>query len=370
MMLSLGKCRRFFIAASVMLASMLVVWWVAWTISASQYRNFIDNWIEVHRAQGYLVTYDTRDTEGFPRYVTLHFGNFVLQNPDGVKVHANDVLLAAFPWDWQHFDAKLKHGFELTIPFSNNKILLISTAATARNHTDLGDNGDWKFVSLLLTDAKGLWGQDPFFGAEKFEIALQRPDAPPKDHTEPGLTITGSAEKVSLPPGMDAPFGPMAAKIDTSVRVMGDVPDPRLRTSVAAWNAAGGVAEFDSFFLQWGPLVFATKGTLGLDDDEQPEGVFSGQIGNHEEVLRTLMANNYIPKRDAPMLNSALNLFSKHSKIGGKEGIDVPITVQLGGLFLGPVRVFEFPEITWDVDAPTAIPVSTPSATPLLSPAK
>ena len=137
---------------------------------------------------------------------------------------------------------------------------------------------------------------------------------------------------------------------------MGPVPDPRVKSSVAAWNTGGGIAEFDSFFLQWGALIFGAKGTLGLDDDLQPEGVFSSQIGNHEEVLKTLMAADYIPKRDAPMLNSALNLFSKKSSIGGKSGIEVPITVQLGGLFLGPVRVFEFPEIEWeaaDQPAPT-----------------
>ena len=335
-----------------MLASMFVLWWVIWTISAAQYRDFIDGWIEAHRASGYQVTYDSRDTEGFPRYVTLHFSNFVLQNSDGIKIHANDVSLAAFPWQWSRFDAKLKHGFELTIPFTNDKTLLISTDAVARNHTDLEDNGDWKFVDLELTDAKALWGQEPFFGANEFRIALERPDVAPKDRTQPGLMITGSADNLSLPPGLDSPFGPQAAKIDAALRVMGPVPDPRRKESVAAWNAGGGVAEFDNFFLQWGPLIFAAKGTLGLDDDLQPEGVFSSQIGNHQEVLKTLLAANDIPKHDAGMLDSALNLFAKHSILGGKPSIEVPITVQLGGLFLGPVRIFEFSEIAWEPSQP------------------
>jgi hypothetical protein len=47
------------------------------------------------------------------------------------------------------------------------------------------------------------------------------------------------------------------------------------------------------------------------------------------------------------MLDSALNLFAKHATVAGKTGIEVPITVQLGGLFLGPVRIFEFHEINW-----------------------
>src|ERR1700722_14138573 len=113
MIVARAKIKRFATAASVMLASMFVLWWAILTISAVQYRHFIDGWIEAHHSLGYEVTYDQRDTEGFPRNVTLHFTNFVLQNSDGVKIHANDVLLEAFPWRWQRFDAKLKHGFEL-----------------------------------------------------------------------------------------------------------------------------------------------------------------------------------------------------------------------------------------------------------------
>ena len=166
-----------------MLASMFAIWWGVWMVGASQYRDFIDSWIEARRAQGYQGTYDNRETEGFPRYITLHFSNFVLQNSDGIKVHANDVLLAAFPWQWNRFNSKLKHGFDLTIPFNNDKTLFISTGDTARNHTDLDENGDWKFVDLGLTNAKALWGTEPFFSAGKFEIAFERPDTPPKDHT-------------------------------------------------------------------------------------------------------------------------------------------------------------------------------------------
>jgi hypothetical protein len=366
MIVSRAKFQRFTVAAAVMLASMFAMWWGIWMIGAAQYRDFIDSWIEARRALGYQVTYDNRETEGFPRYITLHFSNFLLQNSDGIKVHANDVLLAAFPWQWNRIDAKLKHGFDLTIPFTNDKTLFISTGDTARNHTELDDNGDWKLVNLGLTNAKALWGQEPFFGAGKFEIAFDRPDTPPKDHTQPGLIINEKVEELSLPPGLDSPFGPQANKLEATVRIMGPVPDPRRKESVAAWNTEGGIAEFDSFFLQWGALIFAAKGSLGLDDDLQPEGAFYSQIGNHEEVLKILMAADYIPKRDAPMLNSALSLFSKHTTIGGKSGIELPITVQLGGLFLGPVRVFEFREIAWESDQQTA-----PAVAPIApSPAK
>jgi len=353
MIVSRAKIERFSIAAAVMFLAMTAMWWMLWSLAASQYRTFIDGWIAAHRMPGYQVTYDRRETVGFPRDISLHFTNFVLQNPDGVRIHANDVSLSAFPWQWERFDAKLKHGFELTIPFGGSKILLIGTDQTAHNHTELGDNGDWQFVDLRLTNARALWGSEPFFSAGAFVIALTRPDHPPENHNETGLTLSASVDTLTLPQDLSAPFGPNVAKIDIALHVLGPVPDPRRKESVAAWNSDAGTTVFDKFFLTWGPLIFAAKGTLGLDDDLQPEGVFSSQIGNHEKVLKTLMTYDYIPKHEAGMLDSALNLFAKKSTVAGTPGIDVPITVQLGGLFLGPVRIFEFPEIEWE-------PVATP----------
>jgi hypothetical protein len=51
------------------------------------------------------------------------------------------------------------------------------------------------------------------------------------------------------------------------------------------------------------------------------------------------------------MLLSALDLFAKPSAHGDKT-LDLPITIQLGGLFFGPVRIFVFPQIEWPVEPP------------------
>jgi hypothetical protein len=50
---------------------------------------------------------------------------------------------------------------------------------------------------------------------------------------------------------------------------------------------------------------------------------------------------------------SALELFAKPAG-QGKKTLELPITVQLGGLFFGPIRLFTFPEIEWPVEPPPA----------------
>jgi len=354
MILSWLSARRIAILSLVTVLITITLWSLLWTVGAVQYRAYIDGWIASHRTQGYQVSYDTRDTMGFPGEISLHYSNFVLQSPDGVKIHANDVSLSAFPWHWNDLEAKLKHGFDLSIPFTDLKTLSIRSEVAARNHTKLDANGDWLFVDLELEQANAVWGETPFFTAGKFEVAMQRPDRAPKDRHDTGLTVTARTDNLTMPNEYAGPFGPHVQNVDASMRVMGPVPDPRLKESVEAWNASGGTVEFDKFFLSWGALLLQSKGTLGLDDELQPEGAFSAAIGNSGEVIKVLLASGAIPQRQTAMLDSALDLFTKKTVVEGHDGIEAPLAVQLGGFFLGPVRIFEFPEIEWPHADPAA----------------
>ncbi len=178
-------------------------------------------------------------------------------------------------------------------------------------------------------------------------LSVERPKEPPKDHTGVGLSVAGKANAITIPDDTPSPFGNKLPKLEANLRVMGPMPDFRKKESLAAWNNAFGVVEFDKLNIAWGPLILSSKGTLGFDDDLQPEGAFSGEIGNHQEVLKALLDHGYIEQRQAGMLDSALSLFAKPTKLGEDTGIEVPITVQLGGMYLGPVRVFVFPDLDW-----------------------
>jgi hypothetical protein len=128
---------------------------------------------------------------------------------------------------------------------------------------------------------------------------------------------------------------------------MGALPDFTKRDSVVAWNAASGVIEIDRFRLNWGPLNLAMTGTLALNNDLQPEGAFSGRIGNRENVVKAMASAKWITKNDAALLNNALNQLPKSSGANDKDGETMPLAVQSGGLFLGPVRVVTLPKISW-----------------------
>lgn len=333
-----------------------VLWWSLWSFAAAQYRGVIDNWISTGRSSGYHIDYDSSVMFGFPHHVVLRLTNLRWVDTDGINFHAGQMDLSSTPWSWSVFSASFKGHVELAAPLDTEGRSLSLGGEQGYAHVELDKDGIWKLSRVSLMQAHVGRAPDVLFLADKLEASVQRPEHPPKDHTQPGLILDGKAENVVLPVNMPVPFGPKMKIVQSSLRVMGDMPDFRRRDSVAAWNSIGGVVDFDKLHMEWGPLMLVAKGALGFDDDLQPEGAFSSAIGHHKEVLKALMEHDFIAKNQAGMLDQALSLFAKPAD--NAPGIEVPITVQLGGLFLGPVKIFTFPEIEW----PKAEPASTPPA--------
>ncbi len=253
--------------------------------------------------------------------------------------------LSSAPWQSQVFDATFRGPVQITAPLEGDTRRLSLSGEGGHAHVELDTEGFWRQSRVSLPHAKIGRAPDSLFGSESLFLSAERPRHPPKDHTQSGLTLEGSADDIVLPETMLAPFGPKMAHLAMTLRVMGDVPDFRKRDSVEAWNNAGGIVNFDNLQVGWGTLGLTASGTIGFDDDLQPEGAFSSAMTDPRAVMKELMVHNFIAPRQEGMLNSALSLFAKSSK--SVSGIELPITIQLGGFFLGPVRIFMFPAIAW-----------------------
>jgi hypothetical protein len=328
-----------------MIIGFAILWWAMWQLAARQYRQAIDHWVEVGMADGDHVTFGDSRMFGFPHRVVLRLTNLHWSSTDGMVFHTDQMDLSATPWRWSIFDANMRGHVELSAPLANDTRTLTLGGDHGRAHVELDNDGIWRLTRVSLTEAHIGRVPDTVFEAEKLTAEAHRPNTPPKDAKQPGLLLEAEAEKVKLPDSMPSPFGASMENLKTKLRVMGEMPDFRNRNSVATWNHGMSVVAFDKLNMEWGPLLFAGKGTIGFDDDLQPEGAFSSAIGHHHEVLNALMEGGFIPQRQMGMLSSALDLFAKPAE--DAEGVELPITVQLGGLFLGPVKVFGFPQIEW-----------------------
>jgi len=343
--------RTFFIATVTVIIVLTVAGWVFWSLSAVQYRRTIDKWIEAGRAAGYQITYADRQIFGFPRRLTMRLIDVHWKSADGIDFRTDDMDIVASPWDWNSFDAKLKNHFSVAAPMDSEGRALMLSGGTGRAHVQLDSDGVWHAAKLSLNDATVGLAPNYLFQADRLSASAMRPDVPPKDHSEAGLTLEGEADSITVPAAMPSPFGNKAAKFAVRMRVMGQVPDVRRRSAVDAWNKDSGIVEFDNFSLSWGVLNLASKGTLGFDDDLQPEGAFAGTVVNPQKTMQALLDNGFIAMHDKGMLASVMEMFAKPS-LNGKEGMELPITIQLGGLFFGPIRIFTFPEIEWPTEPP------------------
>ena len=339
--------RTLFVASAVAVVGVLIFWWILWSMAAAKYRDVVDGWISTGRAAGYEITYDEERLFGFPRRVVLRFTNVHWTNSDKITFHADDMDITARMGQWNRFEAKFKEHVELIAPLDDSPDSLRLAGRKGVAQVELDDDGVWKHCRVTLDKAEIGKAPDYVFKVEDLAATAERPSHPPKDHTETGLTLTGEADDVVIPGSMPSPFGATIQKVSAQLRVMGDVPDFRLKTSVGRWNNESGIVEFDAMNLDWGVLKMAAKGTVGFDDDLQPEGAFASVVQNHGAVLKILSDQGYIEERKAAMLNSALSLFAKPAERDGATGLELPVTVQLGGLFLGPVRLFAFPPIEW-----------------------
>lgn len=343
--------RVFFVTVITAIVAFAVLGWGFWSWASLQYRHVIDSWVEAGREAGYQISYDDRQVFGFPRRITMRVINLHWKNANGTDFRAADMDIVATPWNWHDFDVKFKNHASLAVPFDNEGRSLIISGDTGHAYAHVDSDGIWHAARLSLGDAEIGLAPNYLFQAEKLSASVSRPDAPPKDRTEAGLNLEGQADNITLPAAMVSPFGYKAAKFSTRMRVMGRMPDLRRRASIEAWNKDNGVVQFDDFSMSWGVLDLKSKGTMGFDDDLQPEGAFAGTIGNPDKTVQALMDGNFIILHDKAMLMSALDLFAKPSGHGGKT-LELPVTVQLGGLFFGPIRIFTFPEIEWPAEPP------------------
>ena len=314
---------------------------------ATRYQSAIDSWIAEGRAEGYQISWDSREQFGFPRHAVLRFVNLRWKNIDGIEFHAGDLDIGGELWQTKKFVAKFKGKVEIDVPLDGNRGQLILAGEGGTAHVTLTDDGVWEDCNIDMKAAQVGRLPDYVFVAGALNLTATRPDIPPSSIKEPGLTLMAEATDVSLPTAMPETFGPKIAHLETSMRLMGNVPDFRKKDSVATWNQSLGAANFDKLNMQWGPLLLASKGTIGFDDDLQPEGAFAATIGHQDQVLELLMKAGFIAESQQSMLGSAMHLFAKPTPIGGTEGVAVPVAVQLGGLFLGPVKIFSFPQIEW-----------------------
>ena len=136
-------------------------------------------------------------------------------------------------------------------------------------------------------------------------------------------------------------------RIDLAAAVEGRLQPGRPSESLAIWRDAGGVLQIQRFAADWGPLAVTAEGTLALDGQMQPLFAGTATVRGYSEAIDALVQARMMAPNQATGAKIALAAMAKPADDGGPPAAKLPITIQDGFLFVGPLKLAQMPRIVW-----------------------
>jgi len=325
----------------------IVVYVVAWFGTSMFLRGSIQDWFEARRAEGYIANYDDKKARigGFPFTVSATLSGVSFSPPaddKGTRPWAwasNKLVFNVTPLPWTmatvHVDLSAKQTFKKEkYRFEGHaKKFDLALNWTAKG---IPDYIDLDIKDLLLAEANT---------SQKIQVSDLNVKTKRDDDEAYGFDVMG--EEIKIPFGI----GGMGRSID-EVIFRGHFTekfglDGLDTKALSTWRDAGGTMEISRMQFGYGPLIVQGNGTMALDGELQLVGAFSARIQGFFQTVDRLRNAGVVRGPDASMAKVVLGMLSKQPKNGGPATISLPLTLQEGGFFAGPVRLADLPEIHW-----------------------
>lgn len=317
-------------------------WW--WFRLADGVRDGIERWAEDHRAQGWQVSFGDLETSGFPGPLRVRVERPHLTRPDGLD------------WQTARLQAKISplDPFRIIVDGSGrHEIASPAVAVQVQAQQALAEvmlDNDGRLDRLDITGTGVTANQVAGDGIEAASVRLMLdlvPEANRTDELATSVAVDAVVEGLVLPASAKPVLGPRLAVARLTGRIQGSLPAKPAAEALTQWRENGGTAELDRVTVEWGPLQLAGKGTLALDRELQPLLALSTSIRGFDETVDQLKAGGLIRSKDARTAKLVLALMAKPQPNGAPPAIEVPLTIQDGELYLGPVRLAKVSPISW-----------------------
>jgi hypothetical protein len=339
----------------------------AWWITTDRLAAGIDRFAAKLKADGGNLTAASRGRGGFPFHPAVVLTNAEIAFPPG----------APGPWSWSGERATVS-----TSLFAPNAIQVGVEGSGRLQLTPLGEAFDLttkaKTATVRLLQNRGReyaeahvaglavsasTGATVMVNAATLQLA--RPTAPVTDERTESYGMHLELAGLTLPPNDATPLGQRLDSLVFDAHVLGPL-DPALDTKAfETWRSAGGTAQILRLEARFGPLAIYSDATLSLDKDMQPIGAGTGRIQGFAPALDALVATQAMKLNDAKAAKAFLALLARPPAPGAPPEIRVPLSIQEGKLFVGPVALMTMPRIDWPQErAPAKPAVDKPTAAP------
>jgi hypothetical protein len=339
--------RRPLIIAAVGLAALAIAYTVYWFVLAGIVAQDIENWAALNRRQGYAISYTQPALSGFPWAVTARFVD-------------PDIVAPGSRWRWRGAEVKLSvlpwAPFALQFSAPGRHRLFLGGAAAR----EIDVAAEWLTLDLHLKDgvAPDRFGftiaralvDDSRLGMgmiEHLAAEARLPDPPAEDPSRSGLDLIADAKRLKLPESLEMALGNEIYHVHLITQVMGALPSGVSRSALAAWSASGGDVELRRIEIVWGGLFARGDGTLAFDKAMQPLFAGSFNVGNLGPTLERLAKDGMLSPATAEAAKLMFAALAVAPPGGGFAQVKIPLTIQEGFLYLGPIKVAALRALDW-----------------------
>ena len=347
---------------SVVIAALLSLSYTGlWFFGATQLRKAVLGWVEMRRSEGVAVTYDRLELSGFPSSLQVlmtapkmsraGFGGQGAESTGG-RLEASRFLAQAVPWKFNQFDVDLSG--ELAASFAHEGKLINYKGAAKRLFSRWIMHGDGlpsaakiEVKGLGLAHANGKKGAPPQVQVKSLHLTAERVFPGEITHQTPTFSLKLTGKDLRVPEFIPLPLGQDVSDLLVLGKILGELPPSSLVKALSKWRDGGGTVEVKQIRLRHGPLDVLANGTLALDKELQPVGAMTARIRGFFATVDRLRRAGLIRSRDAAMAKLVLGALARRPSGGGPSTVSLPLTIQKGKLYAGPVTLAELPVIDW-----------------------
>ncbi|OHC73847.1 MAG: hypothetical protein A3G18_04435 [Rhodospirillales bacterium RIFCSPLOWO2_12_FULL_58_28] len=334
----------------VIMAAASIVYALFWAGMAYQFREAVNGWMEMRRAEGYQVKYESFRLSGFPLIIRMEMKEIAFAakgDAPSWSWRGDKAVVEASPWNPWRMAVSMPGGYRLDIAQKNGPAAYAGVVEefTVRFPTGGGwpPQGELTVRNLSLSDAGS--GRA---AASRVVMKIERTGTGNADYRTPTIIFRFEAEGVNAPGILSLPLGGNISLLAVEGSVLGAIPPGPWPEALGVWRDAGGTLEVKRLDAALGPLTLKAGGAMALDAMAQPIGAFTAKVQGFFETVEELRKDGIIGGKDAVTATAVLGAMARKSKDGAPTTLNLSLTIQDRRIYAGPVAFAELPAIPWE----------------------
>ncbi|MEN8236574.1 MAG: DUF2125 domain-containing protein [Pseudomonadota bacterium] len=318
---------------------------VGWFHLGSQLEDRVEKLIRDWQQRGWNVEYKDMQLAGFPFTLKIVLESPELAYKGIIKTWVEgDMRFGAALWRPTQIKSWAAGRHHITLSLLEDEIIFAQGEGFAASFFTM-EQGTFQFSyeQLELSKEQGVF-------AKLGGLDVQAQYHEQEDVHDDLMNVQISLQDLTLPVLSEFPFGDNLQKLQLQTSLSGEIAGDTLHDRINSWYESDGTLEVAKLQLQWGPLEITAEGTTTVDEHLQPMGAFSAHVGGLDKTLAAFVKAGWLDEKVSRLVRLGLG-FLTESLQGEAEAsarYQLPLTVQSGRLFIGPVSVAKVPKVNWE----------------------